>query len=1489
MAGLVAAAALAAAGAPPRADGPVPASGGARRLPAAASPADYHAKYAVIVGIDGYPGGDTDLEPLGNAANDAREFRRLLVEEFGYDDDKIRYLTDAQGEPEGVVDGQPTLENVRDAFTEWLPAQEPQPDDSVLVFFAGHGLRDGYLAASDSRADAPETCIAIGQLKSWLGGGRGGESRIPCRHRLVLLDCCFSGMLFSEPLVARPQPQAGQQEGGRADGAGVGPQPSGRGDGSRASREVGEVGYYLSREAFVGMSAGLGDQPVADGTGEDRHSFFTKELLQAMRERANSAREDHVFTFTELASVVRPRVAAAVLRVDPLLEQNPMAGRVEAGEGDFVFRQSVDTDVPWEIDLRMYTSLAISRGDQALQQKGDTFSALAWFAEPLGRLDDEVAHRRRIAIHRWSTHVRPTLLFRPFAPTGGDRHVGVRFVRDGQQLMTHSEITGEVRFWDAQTGRQVGPTIRHPELRRANPSPDGRRLAILTRKGSLSVWDVDTGKEVLQRLQKAGPVGFVAFSPDGRWLLAAGAERRVRVCDAATGRLRYPPLEHDAPAVGGFTPDGRYIVTGTVKAGQAQVWDAETGKPLTDRQSEGLIVWPALVAVNVSGTDFYVPVSVHVATGEVRAWDVAGGKPGGPKLEAAGRPYPLKSISRDGRRLLMAAGNGAAVWDLLTGRQLGSRTFDGHVNHLLFGPDGRTVICVFDSTRVAVWDGLTGAELMPPVSQVTGWDLSPDTRRVTLVTNAELVRVLDFVEPESRDGWVKGGDLAAELFRTSPDGRHWLTAGGEPAGPRETPLARARLWDASNGTPVAPPLELGAGPGLVAAVFSPDGRRLVGGCGSVVRVWEVPSGERRADAPPLPAAVMAGAVLDGGGGGATEVLAVCVDGAIRAWDGASDEWTTLARHPEEVTAAALSPDGRRALTAGETTALLWDTTSGAAPLGNFPDAPKPVASGAFNRDGTRVVVVSWNRHARLWNANTGRPAGPPIPTDRLRHPPALSPDGRLVATSRDGGVVTLDATTGVAVSPGVEVPGPVVALAFDPSGDLLYVSGGRFAIDPKDDTRGVRVVDLLSPEPLPAADLRRLLNILSGVRVDAETAGMVPIETEQLLREWDDLRPRYPKEFSVGVDEAAAWHRRRFHSAWSVGDASTFLVNLRSLMAISRHQKNADVREQYFEDSMRFGLSMAGSGRLEEAADVFREATQLVPTAADAHYSLAIVLMDLGRSGEAESACREAVRLEPEHLSARVNLAGLLADSGRLEAGVAELREVVGIAPKDAGVHRNLGILLRRSGRFRAALEEFRQARALESPEPDWAANMDVLIEHCEELTTLEERLAGLLRGTEPPRDNAERLLLARHCYDVGRFASAAQFWGDALDREPNLGDDRDAQHRYWAAGAAVLAAAGRDPNDPAPDAASRAALRGRALRWLQGERDFWAGILTSDSRAIRQTVAEVLQGWRSDPDLATVRDELARAELSDDECAAWQSLWSSIAALLALAGDDVN
>ena len=78
------------------------------------------------------------------------------------------------------------------------------------------------------------------------------------------------------------------------------------------------------------------------------------------------------------------------------------------------------------------------------------------------------------------------------------------------------------------------------------------------------------------------------------------------------------------------------------------------------------------------------------------------------------------------------------------------------------------------------------------------------------------------------------------------------------------------------------------------------------------------------------------------------------------------------------------------------------------------------------------------------------------------------------------------------------------------------------------------------------------------------------------------------------------------------------------------------------------------------------------------------------------------------------------------------------------------------------------------------------------------------------PKDNAERLALAQRAYDTKRFAVAARLWAEALDSDPKLAADRQAQHRYNAACAAALAAAGQGKDEPAPDVPRRPGSAGR-------------------------------------------------------------------------------
>jgi hypothetical protein len=130
---------------------------------------------------------------------------------------------------------------------------------------------------------------------------------------------------------------------------------------------------------------------------------------------------------------------------------------------------------------------------------------------------------------------------------------------------------------------------------------------------------------------------------------------------------------------------------------------------------------------------------------------------------------------------------------------------------------------------------------------------------------------------------------------------------------------------------------------------------------------------------------------------------------------------------------------------------------------------------AFSPDGGRVLTGSRGGTARVWDARTGQPAGP-----ELRH------------------------------------AGPVWAVAFSPD-------GGRVLTGCEDNT--ARVWDL-RPDERPAADVQALAQLLSGHAFHA-TGALLPLTGEQLQRLWDDLRQRYPEEFTVSPAAARAWRVQR--------------------------------------------------------------------------------------------------------------------------------------------------------------------------------------------------------------------------------------------------------------------------------------------------------------------------------------------------------------------------
>ena len=187
---------------------------------------------------------------------------------------------------------------------------------------------------------------------------------------------------------------------------------------------------------------------------------------------------------------------------------------------------------------------------------------------------------------------------------------------------------------------------------------------------------------------------------------------------------------------------------------------------------------------------------------------------------------------------------------------------------------------------------------------------------------------------------------------------------------------------------------------------------------------------------------------------------------------------------------------------------------------------------------------------------------------------------------------------------------------------------------------------------------------------------------------------------------------------------------------------------------------------------------------------------------------RELLRINSDNATAHYNYGIHLKKRGKLKEAISEYAETIRLNPEYAEAHCNLGDCLQSQGDYAGSLAMYRRGHELGSRQPGWRYPSAQWVANAERMAGLAIRLPALLKGDDRPKEIAERLALAQMCYDTKRYAAAARFWAEALDADPTLGDDRQAVHRYDAACAAALAAAGQGKDEPPPDDSAKARLQ---------------------------------------------------------------------------------
>jgi WD40 repeat protein len=293
----------------------------------------------------------------------------------------------------------------------------------------------------------------------------------------------------------------------------------------------------------------------------------------------------------------------------------------------------------------------------------------------------------------------------------------VAYSPDGKRLASGSwggpMAPSEVRVWDAQTGQKLLSLQGHRDpIWSVAYSPDGKRLASAAHE-EVKVWDAQTGQELLS-LKHIGFITNIAFSPDGKRLASCGGTRdanrkasvagSLKVWDVQTGQEIIALKGHTDRVISvAFSPDGKRLASASNDK-TLKVWDAQTGK--------ALLYLKAHTGTQALGGGNYVAFSpdgkrLASASDEktVTVWDAQTGR----EVLTIKGGYTSVAFSPDGNRLASASDRGVKVWDAQTGEELLSlkahtgRGIFGGGNCVAYSPDGKRLASCGDRT-VKLWD-----------------------------------------------------------------------------------------------------------------------------------------------------------------------------------------------------------------------------------------------------------------------------------------------------------------------------------------------------------------------------------------------------------------------------------------------------------------------------------------------------------------------------------------------------------------------------------------------------------------------------------------------------------------------------------------------------------------------------------------------------------------------------------------------------------------
>ena len=335
--------------------------------------------------------------------------------------------------------------------------------------------------------------------------------------------------------------------------------------------------------------------------------------------------------------------------------------------------------------------------------------------------------------------VSSTIALAGFELQTRDPPFSAMFAHRGSRLVTLAP-SGLVRTWELPRDRWARPLPGHRGRLRGKYLGSGERIVTADEgedgRARMRLWSSRTGELLHSWPIEWDPESDVAVSSDGARVALLGRDRRPRILDADSGRVDLVlAVEAGRILDLAFSPDGRVLVA-AAHNGTVLRWSADDGGAL------GTLGEPSADAI--TSIAFSPDGSGLLVAGNApsRIWNSMTARV---VRELPAASTTVAAYSSDGRHLITAGDGGEnspKIWNAATGDVTTSLESSGAVfDSIAMSPDGSLVAGVDEYGRITIWDAATGATLrsikgpteasLPEFARYAhGVNFSPDGKRL---------------------------------------------------------------------------------------------------------------------------------------------------------------------------------------------------------------------------------------------------------------------------------------------------------------------------------------------------------------------------------------------------------------------------------------------------------------------------------------------------------------------------------------------------------------------------------------------------------------------------------------------------------------------------------------------------------------------------------------------------------------------------------------